>query len=185
MQQLSLIQQITAFIFLGGLSLTFLLSWWKRGKIALGNFVVTAVPGAVFAYLVFFVKLPFDTINSDAVQAIGLALLLAGFFISMVAFRHIGLVNSDDFWWSRKKEKERHLVTAGPYKYVRHPLALGLIISYTGLAVVFFHPIPFVVYVIAVAGFVITSFAEEKFIQGKFPEYEDYKKQTGMFIPKP
>jgi len=83
-----------------------------------------------------------------------------------------------------KKEKKRHLVVTGPYRYVRHPLSLGIVISYAGLVIVFFHLISFIIFMISLIAAVVTSFAEEKFMQEKFPEYESYKKRSGMFIPK-
>jgi len=98
MDSLTTIQQITAAVFIIGLSLSFLHSLWKRKQIALGNSIVTALPLAIFVYFVFLVQLPFDIIKNEAVQAGGLVIIIIGLLLSKYAYEHIGLINSDDFW---------------------------------------------------------------------------------------
>ena len=150
----------------------------------MGNTLVTIVPVILFFYLVFVLQLPFDIITNNIVHIVGVALLISGGVLSQIAFKHIGYVNSDDFWRGRKVVKERTLTTNGPYKYIRHPLAFSMIVLYAGLVIIFFHPIPLVIYLAGTIFIVYTSFSEEKFMQKQFPKYSEYKKRTGMFLPK-
>jgi protein-S-isoprenylcysteine O-methyltransferase Ste14 len=182
MENLNLIQQITVVGFLLVLGLFFLGATYKRGRVALGNVLTTILPAGIFIYLVFILKLQFAT--NESLQILGVTLLVLGIFLNKLSITHLGWTNSDDFWWSKKSKKNRTLVTTGPYKYIRHPIALSLIIAYGGLILIYSHTVALVVYIVSVLFVIYTSFAEEKFIQGKFPEYRDYKQKTGMFLPR-
>ena len=78
------------------------------------------------------------------------------------------------------------LITGGPYKTVRHPQYLALIIIFTGLSIargsiISVYLIPFIVIFHWTA-----ALLEEKFVMEKeFPEkYKRYQKSTGMLLPK-
>jgi protein-S-isoprenylcysteine O-methyltransferase Ste14 len=78
------------------------------------------------------------------------------------------------------------LVTTGPYRGVRHPIYLGLVLLATGEALAF-HSLP--AFVITLFGifptFVWRAHAEEKLLRHAFGErYEVYRRRTRMIIPR-
>lgn len=78
----------------------------------------------------------------------------------------------------------RELVTSGLYRYTRHPLYLGEMISVIGFMVV----VPGIVSLVAGTAFLILQYLrairEEKKLSLHFQEYEEYKQQTGRIFPK-
>ena len=175
-QKLTLVLYIITVIFL------FVYSWWKRKKVSLGSLETTILPLAIILYLVFTLDFPFS--HNVPLLISGLTLYIAGSLFGKVAFHSLGWANSDDFWFARFKKEQRHLVTSGPYKYVRHPVFVSIVLSYLGVVLVFLHPISIALWILVSISGVITSFNEEKFMQSKFPEYKEYMRRTGRFFPK-
>jgi protein-S-isoprenylcysteine O-methyltransferase Ste14 len=76
------------------------------------------------------------------------------------------------------------LVSSGPYRYLRHPLYLGLFLLtiafpiYLGnfVAIVFFTPIVFV-------GLLLRMRSEERALEAHIPAYKTWKKSRYRFIP--
>lgn len=87
--------------------------------------------------------------------------------------------------WSINVEKKKTLVKEGCFKYIRHPLYLGSIItafgvslflnSTTGLLFNFFVTIPFLYY---------RAVLEERLLSKTLKGYKNYMKNTGRFLPK-
>ncbi|MCP8313131.1 MAG: isoprenylcysteine carboxylmethyltransferase family protein [archaeon] len=79
------------------------------------------------------------------------------------------------------------LVISGPYKYCRNPMALGGIIFYMGLAILF-NTISMLLILIPILFIPILVFfklVEEKELERRFgQEYLKYKKKTPFLIPK-
>lgn len=81
--------------------------------------------------------------------------------------------------------EEHELVTAGPYRWIRHPLyTLGLI-YFGSLALV---SASWFLLVVSTLSFVMvalrTPIEEEKLIQRFGDEYREYMKRTGRFLPR-
>ena len=175
-------QIIVLSTYLLNMLIAFLYSLYKSKKINLGTVITTIVPSFIFLYLVENIK--FDTHFNIIVYFLSVLLLLGGWILGKISFSYLGHINSDDFWLARKKEKKRYLVTKGPYKYVRHPLAISMLVSYFGLLLIFFHISTLFLYIVGFIIVVHTSIKEEKFMQNKFPEYKNYTKKTGRWLPK-
>jgi len=83
------------------------------------------------------------------------------------------------------KERPTHLVTTGAFRYVRHPLYLGCLLFYFGLAVA---TASLVSLALLVGIFLFYNFIagyEEKLLEAKFGEsYTAYQRQTGKWLPK-
>jgi protein-S-isoprenylcysteine O-methyltransferase Ste14 len=182
MESLHIIQQTGAILFVLILSGAFIYSFLKRRRLALGSFLTTVLPLAVFIYLV--MVLEFDYIKNPELFALGIIIMLGGAWLNWLGISQLGLTNSDDFWFSRYKKKQRTFVRRGIYKRMRHPIAVSLILFHMGIVILFFHPVTLSIFVLGATLTVYTSFAEEKFLQGIFPEYRDYMKKTGRFFPK-
>lgn len=78
----------------------------------------------------------------------------------------------------------RKLVNRGLYRYVRHPLYMAYFVAYFGQAFIFNEWLYWLTFAIFVISQTIRAKAEERVLSRTFPLYEEYQKQTGMFVPK-
>jgi protein-S-isoprenylcysteine O-methyltransferase Ste14 len=79
---------------------------------------------------------------------------------------------------------DHKLVDWGPYRYVRHPSYLGYFLMFIGF-VLLWHNALALVTLIAIPGYVLTTFREEEMLRVKFrEEYVQYQKHVGRFLPK-
>jgi len=89
-------------------------------------------------------------------------------------------------WFLRPGNRGKKLITAGPYRFVRHPIYGALIYSGTGLAAVYFLSWGLFISVVPLGIFwswlVIKE--EELMFQIFGKEYENYILTTGQFFPK-
>jgi protein-S-isoprenylcysteine O-methyltransferase Ste14 len=112
-------------------------------------------------------------------QVIGVAIFLLGLALAIWARTSLG-----KNWGMPMTEKlESQLVTSGPYRYVRHPIYLGLILAMFGTAIaVDFYGL---VALLLVGGyFVYGATVEERSMMQRFPNtYARYKGSTKMLIP--
>lgn len=181
--ELHIIQQVTLFIFLALSLISLVKSVIVRRKLKLGTISVTIFP-VVMAVLILTVSQTFYFFSNPLMLSVGLVFYILGMILWQKAFSHLGYTNSDDFWFGRKEKKKRILVTTGPYKYIRHPIAMGIMTSWLGLIIVFLNEITILLYALVLLTVIYTSFQEEKFMLSIFPEYKDYMKKTGRFFPK-
>jgi protein-S-isoprenylcysteine O-methyltransferase Ste14 len=77
----------------------------------------------------------------------------------------------------------RVLVRTGPYRFVRHPMYLAHFLIFFCVVIQRLAPLTGIVYLVFVAGQVIRARIEERKLAESFPEYEDYRRTTGMFFP--
>ncbi len=114
-------------------------------------------------------------------QGVGLILATFGFFLTKMAFKEVSF--KEFIGW--KVEKENRLVKTGIYARIRHPLytatilfLIGFVIfspSYTNLI----HATCLLIYLI-----IGISYEEKRMIQNFGEEYERYKEQVPMLIPR-
>lgn len=78
----------------------------------------------------------------------------------------------------------RLFVRSGLYRFVRHPLYAAHFVIYFCYTLLHFHPSTVALYVVFVAGQTIRARNEERKLAAVFPEYEDYRRTTGMFLPR-
>lgn len=74
-------------------------------------------------------------------------------------------------------------IKSGLYKYVRHPMYLALLLTFTPLLISFYNPILLIVYAIFTINLLFKLKFEEKLLIKKFPTYKDYIQETKMLIP--
>jgi protein-S-isoprenylcysteine O-methyltransferase Ste14 len=76
------------------------------------------------------------------------------------------------------------VVSTGAFQYVRHPLYLGSIMFYLGLAVSTASLFSLVLVVLIFIFYNFIASYEEKLLEGRFhEEYRNYKKRTGKWVP--
>jgi protein-S-isoprenylcysteine O-methyltransferase Ste14 len=112
---------------------------------------------------------------------LGSVLAVAG---AALVFRSRAVLGSA---WSLvpKADQETGLVTTGPYRFVRHPIYLGLILLAAGEALAFSSLPAFAVVLFGIVPtFVWRARAEETLLSRIFGErHEVYQQQTKMIIP--
>jgi protein-S-isoprenylcysteine O-methyltransferase Ste14 len=138
------------------------------------------------AFAMFFPALMIFSGDSKGSMALLLALLgplltLAGAALVLRSRVELGAA------WSfvPKADQETGLVTTGPYRLVRHPIYLGLILLPMGAALAFSSwPAFFIVLSGIIPTFAWRARAEEKLLSRTFGErYEIYRQRTKMIIP--
>jgi protein-S-isoprenylcysteine O-methyltransferase Ste14 len=112
---------------------------------------------------------------------IGTLLIVAGELIRMYSVAFIGGISR-----TRKGSLGDHLVTEGPFHYVRNPLYCGNFLIVCGVA--FFTSV-FWFFLLAILGFMVQYFYivkyEEKLLMDKFGEtFVTYTRQVPAWIPK-
>ncbi|HUI40249.1 MAG TPA: isoprenylcysteine carboxylmethyltransferase family protein, partial [Methanothrix sp.] len=118
--------------------------------------------------------------SSLVIQATGVVLCAAGITFAIWA-RYILGTN-----WSRNPEiKVGHeLVTAGPYRFVRHPIYTGIILAILGSSLVDGRLRDLVLLAMVTLAFFMRSRIEERLMMRQFPEaYSEYKKNVKSLIP--
>lgn len=79
--------------------------------------------------------------------------------------------------------ESRRLVTAGPYRFVRHPLYLAEEIAVFGLFMQFASVWTALLLVAQIAFQLRRMYNEEAVLTASFPEYSDYRRTTARLIP--
>lgn len=77
------------------------------------------------------------------------------------------------------------VIRQGAFNRVRHPIYLGSLLFYLGLIVLTLSILSFVVWLVIIAFYHLISRYEEKLLLDKFgTEYEKYKSEVPMWIPR-
>jgi hypothetical protein len=77
----------------------------------------------------------------------------------------------------------RALVTAGPYRYIRHPLYLAEAIAIIGALISFWSPGAIALIAVQFVFQFMRMNYEERVLRDAFPEYNGYAKRTARLIP--
>ncbi len=117
----------------------------------------------------------------DVLNWILVALTTAGLLFAWWARIYLGRLWSD---WVVKKAGQ-HVVDTGPYRFVRHPIYLGLIVAAFATAIVKGTSFALLGAAIMTAAFYTKARREERFLRAELGEnaYEDYASKTAMLVP--
>jgi protein-S-isoprenylcysteine O-methyltransferase Ste14 len=146
-----------------------------RGAILISAVVI--VTTITFLYLEWTIEQP------PAAQVVGVALMIFGgwmFRATIAASRNGGLRFAFD------EEGPRSLVTAGPYRVVRHPFYVSYIVFWAGWSIAAWSWVALLPFAILVVIYVVAARMEERLFAGTpmAAQYEDYRRQTGFFWPR-
>jgi protein-S-isoprenylcysteine O-methyltransferase Ste14 len=157
---------------------------WQEGAFILFGLRLSALPVFV-AGITWLINPQWMAWSSLAIPTwlrwVGVALVGCSGLLLVWTFHHLGR-NLTDTVVTRK---DHTLVTSGPYRYVRHPFYLSFALGVLGggLAVANWFMLlagvlPF--------GFLVarTRIEEEKLVQRFGPEYQDYMRRVGRFVPR-
>ncbi len=105
-------------------------------------------------------------------------------FLGLALLLTFLLVRSAHFVVS-EKERPNYVVDTGAFHYVRHPLYLGSLVAYLGVAIssMSLFSLALLIPIFVFYNYIATY--EEKLLEEKFgTAYQDYKKRTGKWLPK-
>lgn len=109
-------------------------------------------------------------------QAVGAALVFVGTAFSVWSMTHLSRAFS-------VLPQARHVVSSGPYRFVRHPLYLGETVSLAGLALTLAGGWPLLVVALVTAGQIYRAGQEEAVLTAQLPEYATYAQRTWRVLP--
>lgn len=147
--------------------------YWRR--------LPTAALGGLIAYQLLFNPTLWPFASNMFTQLLGLILVIIGIGVSVIGRYQLGKNWTHAAHYQVKPQQV--LVTTGIYRYIRHPIYIGMCLAYIGAEIVagswLFLPIGTVV--------LFTNWRqarkEEVLLQKHFPTYRAYQKQSAFFIP--
>jgi len=104
---------------------------------------------------------------------IGTLLILIGVLIRFICVRQMGRFNL-------VIRDVENIKTDGIYKYIRHPSYLGSMIALVGISMISLH----FAFFYLVFMFFLARVVQEENILLNHPEYREYHKKAGMFLPR-
>ena len=159
-------------------------NWGKQGYSRL--YTVTSVLTLGLAFLTIPLEIwlyPLTTLPSifSPLFLTGGVLVAIGGIIAYLASKVIDVSTVADMRTDRKPE----LITTGIYSKIRHPLYLGVILSFTGLLLIYLYVETLILFV-GLIGYTLigATFEENKLIDQYQDEYLEYKQKTGFVFPK-
>jgi len=116
----------------------------------------------------------------NLVQAVGLALFLAGVVYRLWAVRTLG-----QFYSHRVRTVAGHrIVDSGPYRYTRHPAYAGMIVAHAGLALFFLNPVTVGLFLLALVPAILLRIVIEERTLFQIEGYPEYARGRNRLIPR-
>jgi len=116
--------------------------------------------------------------------AIGGGLVLLGLAIAFWAIFEHGRVNRGGPSALPTPNQNADLITSGLYKRIRHPIYTGVLMVAFGAAIWHGHIIILTASIFLVGLLTYKSMYEEDLLRAQYPQYGEYMKSTGRFLPK-
>lgn len=80
-------------------------------------------------------------------------------------------------------KEQGQLITHGPYRFIRHPMYMAIMLTLTPLLIDFFSWFRLGVMLVLLFNLIIKQLFEEGLLKAHFPSYEEYMKHTHRMIP--
>lgn len=167
------------------LSMRFL--WWAYASVLRGGYTKRVFLGQVIELILLCGiwtqllgknVLPFS--SNIWTGSLGFVLVTLGVGVSYLGKRELG---ESWIYASSYKKQTTHLVTSGIYKFIRHPIYSGILLSYIGIEILAGSWL-WVSCLFLFIPFYFQAKREEQFVEGYGREsYKVYKKKTPMFFP--
>lgn len=110
----------------------------------------------------------------------GTAILLAGCTLALAGTFSLGR----NLTPSPVPKRSTELIRDGVYRRVRHPIYGGILLIVWGITLPFLHTRSLIWASALLLFFYLKSAFEEKHLDMRFPEYDEYRRSTWRFLPK-
>lgn len=114
-------------------------------------------------------------------------LRIAGLILTVTGFLFMNwavLILGKQFSVNVTIQEDHQLLTSGPYKYIRHPRYLGILVFFTGISLTFRSWISLVLVILILAVLLWRIHDEEKILKKEFNEkWEIYCKSSWRLLP--
>lgn len=118
--------------------------------------------------------------NGNAIRFMGLVLTFTGYLFMNWSVLILGRQFSVDL----TIQENHKLVTRGPYRLIRHPRYLGIVIFFSGMPLIFSSWLPLTLILLVLAVLLWRIVDEEKMMRQEFQaEWDNYQKRTYRLIP--
>ncbi len=118
--------------------------------------------------------------NNPIVKGIGLLFQIIGVAVGLWGILIMGIGNFN----IQPEVKSDSLITAGPYKWIRNPMYMAVILFYVPIVLQNFSWINTLVFIVLLITILLKIYSEEKFLEERFGNnYLEYKRKTKRLIP--
>lgn len=147
----------------------------------LKNFAIEVLPRALWIVMAVWLYLGQHLTDSQPVLRSDVLFLCPGILLGIGGFLFWMYVG----YYMRRALFDKSLVTDGPFRYVRHPMYVGMYVMLIGIGILFFSKMWFMIMLAFVPVWYLDCRIEEKQMSELHGDkYRDYKKRAGMFFPK-
>jgi protein-S-isoprenylcysteine O-methyltransferase Ste14 len=116
----------------------------------------------------------------DFGRYLGLVFTILGFTLMQIAEKHLG----SQFSVQVTLQSEHRLIQSGPYKWLRHPRYLGILMFFAGISLVFRSGLGLLVVAALLGVFIWRVLAEEALLRQEFgKDWEAYCAKSWRIIP--
>jgi protein-S-isoprenylcysteine O-methyltransferase Ste14 len=144
-------------------------------------------PARLFLLGIMFLILPFAMRSLQAQHpnyvaiTVGLLLVIAGIALSLWAQCVLGR----NWVGGVGLHKNHRLITKGPYRFVRHPMYSGFLLSSIGLSIACWNLLYALMMACFIGGFLFRAYGEHHMLSERFTrQYPQYVARTGAIVPK-
>jgi protein-S-isoprenylcysteine O-methyltransferase Ste14 len=121
-----------------------------------------------------------NILANQTTRTIGLTLLIIGTGIFLVGLFQL----RKSLTPFPSVRPDAHLVTIGIYRFIRHPVYTGIMSSLLGYGLYQAHAGKLIIVALLAILFYFKSKYEEEMLQKAYPDYEQYSRYAGRFLPK-
>ncbi len=104
----------------------------------------------------------------------------AGIFLGLYT---LGFNKLGNFNIAPNLKTNAQLITTGPYRLIRHPMYLSVILFLLGLSLQAGDLLAWAGFIISASAMIQKSLIEEKLLLTRFPEYREYRAKTKRILP--
>ena len=120
-----------------------------------------------------------DTLASGAERGIGLSLFVGGIALGGWSRHSLGA----SFTPFPKPVEGGSQVARGPYRFVRHPIYSGIVLSVAGWALAWRSVCGAALAIVLLVFFDLKARREERWLEAAYPGYAEYRQRTRKLIP--
>jgi len=148
-------------------------------KLNLKDYLFVGIQFILFA--LYILKINIYTFKfPNSISITGIILSIIGALTIFIALLQLN-TNLSPFPTPKSNSK---LIQNGLFKYIRHPIYTGILLLLSGYAVYVNSSAKLIISLLLLMLFFLKTTYEEERLLSKFPNYSEYKKRTGRFLPK-